>query len=76
MYREDQKPFHGACERIDLVYNAIVKHREVYKKLNRGQEGTDEFCYYLEGLDKALEIIDDYYLSKNLPSGREIEDEE
>lgn len=68
--------YEGPPEGIDLVYDEIVWYREIYKKLNRNIEGTDEFYYYLEGLDKALEIIDDYYLSRNLPSRREIEDEE
>lgn len=64
--------YDDAREGIDLVYTAIVKYCEAYEKANRDKEETDEFYYYLAGLDKALEIIDDYDLSRNLPSGREI----
>lgn len=68
--------YDAASEGIDLVYTAIVKYCEAYESANRDKEETDEFYFYLAGLDKALEIIDDYDLSKNLPSGREIADEQ
>lgn len=45
---------------IGLVYDEIVWFRDVFEKTNRDMVGTDEFYYYLEGLNKALEIIDDY----------------
>lgn len=68
--------YDDAREGIDLVYDAIVRYCEAYETANRDKEETDEFYYYLAGLDKALEIIDDYDLEKNLPSGREIADEQ
>ena len=65
--------YDGAREGIDLVYAAIVKYCEVYETANRDKEETDEFYFYLAGLDKALEIIDNYDLSKNLACEQEIE---
>lgn len=65
--------YDGAREGIDLVYDAIVRYCEAYEKANRDKEETDEFHFYLAGLDKALEIIDNYDLSKDLRSADEIE---
>lgn len=65
--------YDAASEGIDLVYTAIVRYCEAYEKANRDKEETDEFYYYLAGLDKALEIIDNYDLSKNLACGKEVE---
>lgn len=63
--------YDGAREGIDLVYAAIVKYCDAYEAANSDKEYTVEFRFYLAGLDKALEIIDNYDLSKNLYSARE-----
>lgn len=63
----------GLKEGFDIAYNAIVEECERYEKANADKVDTPEYYDYLTGLDRALEVLNNYELEPI--NGKEIEEE-